>query len=110
MKNLPYMIVIVCLVALSGLAGWYVGKENGQAKGYADGRTSRQSEVDNASRSTQFATEEYSRVLDDYNKLVDDYNTLADRPVYVQQATQTRQSLNCTSYDYGMSSTSTTCY
>lgn len=111
MKN----FVFVGLLVLVGVVSFWVGHTRATAKyqgeysrGYKSAESKLNSQID-AMGANGF---EADRLRSDYNKLVDDYNKLRAEAINYVNANvyQPRQPITCSSYDYGFSSTSTTCY
>lgn len=105
-------LLVLALVLAAGGLSYYGGFIRGQEskageydRGYTVGQSAGRAEQE---RVNELFSGSYDKLEADYNALVDDYNTLveyANTPQY-----QPRQPISCTSYDYGLNSTSTTCY
>lgn len=108
MRKLALLLVLVTVGALGFYGGWLLGSEKGQAKGYSAGYKKGEADNPPVDLSLFVLTSEHEALRKDYSDLIEDYNSLvnyANTPRY-----QPRQPLHCTSYDFGISSTSTTCY
>lgn len=101
-------IVVAALLILVAAGSFYGGNYQGKAAGYSNGYAKAQQERPPVNLSRFVLSSEYDSLREDHNKLINDYNALvkyANTPQY-----QPRQPISCTSYNYGFSSTSTTCY
>jgi hypothetical protein len=106
------IFIAVSLLALVGYGGLYVGQNQSKTdheaamsmsydRGYEAGQKYAESFP---ATSNMVSQEDYNALLKDYNDLVNEANAK------LNSAYQTRQPITCNSYDYGMNSTSTTCY
>ena len=111
--NLPYLIIGICLMALAGLTGWYIGKEEGREEGSASARSSMQAQVDDANSRADNLGSQYIGLEQEYQKLTESYDNLynsAQNYVLTQRYVPPKTYTTCNSYSYGMNSISTTCY
>lgn len=112
MKRIPLVIIILSLVALSGLAGYYFGQNNGYNDGKAVGQQSKEEEINTLTNASKMNYESYVRVSNDYKALSDQYDTLyANATNYIAAPRYTpKTSFSCNTYTYGYSSASTSTY
>ena len=100
-------------MGLTGLTGWYIGKEHGKTEGSANARSSMQAKLNESNSRADSLGSRYTVLEQEYQKLSENYDDLyssAQNYIVVQRYIPSKNYTTCNSYSYGMNSISTTCY
>lgn len=94
------------------MVGWHLGKQSGIEQGSNDTKSSLMTQLDDSNKRAYTASSNYFKLEQEYELLQKNYDSLyAQAQSYVNTPRYTpKTTFFCNSYDYGMNSTSTTCY